>query len=158
MCRKHEKVSIKELHKEIDLIQDCINRMAKNSFLIKGWTVTIIAAIIALAPYEMNKVVVAVTMIMVTGAFWYLDGFFLRTEKLYRQLYSWVLANRKKGNREYQYDLNPHRFDSEVDGIFKVMFSKTLRWFYLPIYMIILIVIVCYLWPCICEVFLLQGK
>ena len=27
------------IHKEIDLIQSCISRMANNSFLLKGWAV-----------------------------------------------------------------------------------------------------------------------
>lgn len=30
------KMEIEELHKEIDLVQGCINRMAQNSFHIKG--------------------------------------------------------------------------------------------------------------------------
>ena len=29
------------LHKELDLIQDCISRMARNSFMLKGWSVTV---------------------------------------------------------------------------------------------------------------------
>lgn len=33
-------VSNEELFKEIDLIQNCIERMAKNSFMIKGWSLT----------------------------------------------------------------------------------------------------------------------
>ena len=37
---KEEKIQIVELHKEIDLIQSCINRMAGNSFLLKGWVVS----------------------------------------------------------------------------------------------------------------------
>lgn len=36
------------IHKEIDLIQGVINRMAQNSFLLKGWTITIIVAVLAL--------------------------------------------------------------------------------------------------------------
>ena len=39
------KVPIIERHKEIDLIQSCINRMAQNSFQVKGWTVAL---------YELN--------------------------------------------------------------------------------------------------------
>ena len=31
------KMEIEELHKEIDLVQGCINRMAQNSFHIKGY-------------------------------------------------------------------------------------------------------------------------
>ena len=36
------------LHKEIDLIQGVINRMANNSFLLKGWLVTLITVVLAL--------------------------------------------------------------------------------------------------------------
>ena len=44
------KVPIIERHKEIDLIQSCINRMAQNSFQVKGWTVALFAVILALGP------------------------------------------------------------------------------------------------------------
>lgn len=36
------------LHKEIDLIQECIKRMASNSFMLKGWTITIFAIVLAI--------------------------------------------------------------------------------------------------------------
>lgn len=36
------------LHKEIDLIQGVITRMANNSFLLKGWIVSLIAVLLAL--------------------------------------------------------------------------------------------------------------
>ena len=39
MSRDDKKISIEEIHKEIDLIQSCITRMAQNSFMIKGWFV-----------------------------------------------------------------------------------------------------------------------
>ena len=35
------------LHKEIDLIQECIKRMANNSFLLKGWTISLVAVVLA---------------------------------------------------------------------------------------------------------------
>ena len=35
------KTSNEELFKEIDLIQSCIERMARNSFYVKGWALTI---------------------------------------------------------------------------------------------------------------------
>lgn len=43
-------ISTKELHKEIDLIQSCINRMSKNSFSCKSWNLTLIAGVFALTP------------------------------------------------------------------------------------------------------------
>ena len=50
MNRNEDEVSIEEIHKEIDLIQSCITRMAQNSFTIKGWFVSIYAVILALLP------------------------------------------------------------------------------------------------------------
>lgn len=40
--------------KEIDLLQGCITRMAQNSFIIKGWTLTIIVAVVALLPQKVS--------------------------------------------------------------------------------------------------------
>lgn len=37
------------LYKEIELIQNCINRMAQNSFLIKGWALTVLAGVTAIS-------------------------------------------------------------------------------------------------------------
>ena len=55
--------------------------------------------------------------------FWYLDGFFLRTEKVYRKIYDWVLEVRPQINRELMYQLNPSKFNGkieEVESIFGV--------------------------------------
>ena len=38
------------MDKEIDLIQGCISRMAQNSFIIKGWAITLVAVALALLP------------------------------------------------------------------------------------------------------------
>ena len=40
--------------KHLEFIQNVINRMNSNSFLIKGWAVTLIAAIFALAAKDSN--------------------------------------------------------------------------------------------------------
>ena len=145
MSDEDKKISNEELHKEIDLIQSCINRMANNSFILKGWLVSILAAIVALSPEELNKFIVILVLSMATLSFWYLDAFFLRTEKLYRRMYSWVLGNRKLGKRDYQYDLNPERFNETVESIYKIMFSKTLRGFYGVIVLVIIIMTMYYL-------------
>ena len=118
------------LHKEIDLIQACITRMANNSFLLKGWTISLIAVVLALAEKALNPALLSVILLIPIISFWYLDSFFLRTEKMYREMYVWVLEKRKENDESYLYDLNPHRFEKQVDSIKKVMWSTTLRWFY----------------------------
>lgn len=120
----------KEIHKEIDLIQACIKRMARNSFLLKGWCITILVAMLNLCYKEANALIVFLGFMVPIYIFWWLDAFFLRTEKKYRKMYEWVLQERKKGNDEFLYDLNPQRFRNEVPSFMDVVLSKTL----FPIY------------------------
>lgn len=129
------------LHKEIDLIQSCINRMANNSFLIKGWTVSLIAVVLALTKDKVDFLYISIVLLIPVLGFWYLDTFFLRTEKMYRKMYEWVITNRLTSD-ERLYDLNPQRYKSDVDSSFKVMFSVTLRIFYgIPSLVLITIII-----------------
>lgn len=149
------------LHKEIDLIQDCIKRMAHNSFLLKGWTISIVAVVLALSEKNVSPYFLVLVVLVPLISFWYLDAFFLYTEKLYRKMYEWVIAERSKSNNEKMYDLNPHRFKDQLrvkkwnkekkvmeetnrlESEWTVMWSKTLRCFYfIPIVLIMMILIV----------------
>ncbi len=141
---KEEKIQIVELHKEIDLIQSCINRMAGNSFLLKGWLVSVIAIIMTIGKDGTSKAVIITTAAIVTFSFWYLDAIFLRNERLYRAMYKWVLEKRAKGDRELQYDLDPRRFNGEVDSVGKIMRSNTLKFFYGMVLLLIVLVTVYY--------------
>lgn len=119
-----------ELFKEIDLIQNCINRMSQNSFLIKGWALTIFAGVTAFTKGEnfSNPVILICTTIIPFVCFWILDTFFLRTEKKYRKMYEDMLTKRKENNTEGQFELKPHNI--KVDCYLKVMTSTTLVLFY----------------------------
>lgn len=143
-------ILLEEIHKEIDLIQSCISRMAQNSFMVKGWFVSIYAVILALLPERVNMLLLCVSLISANLIFWYLDGFFLRTEKIYRKIYDWVLEVRPKNNRELMYQINPICFKGkigEVESIWKIMWSKTLRWFYLIPLLIVMVVFVIKYFP-----------
>ena len=120
------------LHKEIDLIQSVINRMANNSFLLKGWLISIIAVVLALSKDSIvskNEYAIFIIMLLPTLTFWYLDAFFLHKEKSYRKLYDWVIENREN-NLDFLYSLDYKRFEKEVKSIFRIMFSTTLMVFY----------------------------
>jgi len=130
------------LHKEIDLIQECIKRMANNSFLIKGWTVTLIAVVLALAKDKVDFFYICLILLVPVLGFWYLDTFFLRTERMYRKMYEWVIKNRPTSD-ERMYDLNPKNYETEVDSTLSVMFSKTLRIFFgLPTLVLLIIILI----------------
>lgn len=85
------------LYKEIDLIQSCISRMAQNSFMVKGWVITLVAACCAVSSLNSSEW----KILFIFGAlaiilFWYLDAYFLKMERLYRFKYEWVINNRLK--------------------------------------------------------------
>jgi hypothetical protein len=120
------------LHKEIDLIQSIISRLANNSFLIKGWVITIIVGVLALSN---GTIIVSdvkflpVVLLIPLISFWYLDAFFLHKERMYRKLYNWVINNRMYSD-EHLYSLNYKRLQESGDGIFNAFFSLTLLCFY----------------------------
>jgi len=120
--------------KEIEIIQDIVKRMAFNSFMIKGWTVTLVAVTLLLRGSK-YQVLIAFIPILV---FWFLDAYFLWQERLYRRLYNWVIKNRMDTD-EYLFDMNAYRFKNEEQSKLRIMFSITLGWFYGSIFILTLI-------------------
>lgn len=112
------------LFKEIDFIQGCISRMARNSFEIKKWTVGLITIMLgvlgsnrfaALLDYPMK---ISLLLLMIICTFWYLDAYFLRLERLYRLKYNWVIKNHyfyHTVSYEYAFDLNPYNESMILD-------------------------------------------
>lgn len=130
------KENLKEyMLKEIDIIQDVIKRMAFNSFIIKGWAITLVVVTLLLKGTEKNQIWIAFIPLLI---FWFLDAYFLWQERMYRKLYEWVINNRLK-TEEYLFDMNAYRFKDEVQSRGRIMFSITLGWFYGSIAILIII-------------------
>ncbi len=75
--------------KHLELIQGVINRMAGNSFTIKGWGTALIAAILAFLAKD-GRPQYAWIAILPTIVFWFLDAYYLSLERAYRGLYDSV--------------------------------------------------------------------
>ena len=130
-----EKESLKEyMLKEVDIIQEIIRRMAFNSFMIKGWAITLVVVALLLKGTEYQVWIAFIPLLV----FWFLDAYFLWQERMYRKLYEWVIKNRLKTD-EYLFDMNAYRFKDEVQSRFRIMFSITLGWFYGSIAILIII-------------------
>ncbi len=112
--------------KHLEFIQFVISRMATNSFLIKGWSITIASAIFVLSTKDGNPSLIPVAYLPVI-VFWFLDAYFLRQERLYRKLYNDVRA---KVPDEIDFSLDATVYSKSVDGYLKTFFSITLRWFH----------------------------
>lgn len=143
------KVSTEVLHKEIDLIQSCITRMADCSFKLKGWYISLVTIAITLLLGQGCKMfVIGGFLFIVTTLFWILDGFFLKMETLYRWKYNWVIKKRLEGDNKYLYDLNPYEknmwdeLKNKNECIMKFILSKTLFIMYGVAWIISLILLV----------------
>jgi hypothetical protein len=112
--------------KHLEFIQNVIRRMNKNSFLIKGWTVTLVSALFALAAKDANLKYVMISYIIIP-TFWILDGFFIATERKYRELYREVA---KKSESEIDFDMDASRFGIGNNTWIVGIISKTLIPFY----------------------------
>jgi hypothetical protein len=72
--------------KHLEFIQGIVSRLATNSFVTKGWALTVAAAIYGFAANHLNPWIAAVGFVPTLG-FWWLDAYFLRQERLFRCLY-----------------------------------------------------------------------
>jgi len=125
-------------HKHLDFIQAAINRMAGNSFLLKGWSITLIVAIFALASGRESKVFLVLISLLPALMFWGLDGFFLHQERLFRALYDKV---RLLSENEIDFSMDTSPFLDSVASWSEVLRSKTLLVFHLTIVAIIAVVL-----------------
>lgn len=120
-----------KMHKHLELVQGVINRMANNSFMLKGWAVTLVAGIFALAGKDADKLYFLVAYVPVL-VFWGLDAYYLLQERLYRSLYEKV---RKTEEKDIDFSLiaTTEEFYSNKNCYCSCLLSKTELWFYLPL-------------------------
>lgn len=81
--------------------------MATNSFLLRGWTVTLVAALFALAAKDADSRFVLVAYLP-SILFWILDGYYLAQERRFRDLYAEVV---KKSETEIVFSMDAGKFD-----------------------------------------------
>jgi len=119
--------------KHLELIQGLINRMSSNSFMLKGWAVTLVAGIFALSANGTDKRFFIIAYIPVL-VFWFLDAYYLLQEKLYRSLYDEV---RQKIDSDIDFDLKTDKYKTKIiKPYLGCLASKTEMFYYLPLALI----------------------
>jgi hypothetical protein len=118
---------ISDKHKHLDFVQAAINRMASNLFLLKGWSITLIAALFALAAKDSNRFYVLIAYFPLF-IFWSLDGYFLSQERKFRALYDHV---RKLDEKQIDFSMDTRPFNGDSrNHWFGAMSSRTLVIYY----------------------------
>lgn len=147
--------------KHLDHLQGVITRHNSNSFVIKGWTITIVTAIFALAGTWKEPILAIIALVPIL-VFWILDSFYLANERCFVSLYSAAINGyslkirnenllskykEKTDTGEGQYIIDPEKEveikSSEYSMNFmpfriiarnnwqNVLTSKTIAWFYI---------------------------
>lgn len=122
--------------KHLEFIQAVINRMSANSFLLKGWSVTLVAALFALAAKDANPKYVVIAYLPVL-IFWLIDGYFLSQERLFRALYD---DTRRKNDDEIDFSMDVRNFLGGRNSWPRAFFASTLVLFYASLIVMMLII------------------
>lgn len=77
--------------KHLEFVQAAISRMATNSFLFKGWAITVAAGLAAFGAANTKTALLAIALIS-TVMFWALDGYYLWLERGFVELHKIVAA------------------------------------------------------------------
>lgn len=83
----------------LQFVQAAIGRMATNSFLFKGWAITIAAALAAFAAADTKAGLLTIALVS-TVLFWGLDGYYLWLERGFVKLHEKV-AEKKEAQIDF---------------------------------------------------------
>lgn len=118
--------------KHLEFIQNVITRMNSNSFVIKGWTITIVSALIALYASSKNECFILVAVVP-TFIFWFLDAYYLQQERKFRGLYNDIAGVSEKPKDLKPFEMRPDLYIGGKYNYFDVFKSNTILPLYLPI-------------------------
>lgn len=114
--------------KHLEMIQGVINRLGSNSFMVKGWSMAILATAILFMSRDINNADFLMLCFLIPAlAFWILDGYFLWQERLFRGIYNDV---REQETTDFFMNI-PEQMKKPKCKWHHAIFSVTLVIFYL---------------------------
>ena len=121
-----------EKEKLLEFIQDVINRLSNQCFLIKGWTITLITALLIFskgAAEVKYNLLFAFLIIMFGG----LDGYYLRQERIFRAHFNKIVQSNEQSvyNMDVSYLKKDVSYISCIFSITNIIFYASLLSFLL---------------------------
>ena len=111
--------------KHLELIQSVIDRMARNSSLLKGWAATVVTGLYALTFDDITGAHVLLSTFL-TAYFALLDSYYLAKERAFRNLYEETAA---KNEADIDFSMKRENTDRLGDW-FDAFLSTTIWLFY----------------------------
>ena len=112
--------------KHLEFVQAVVARLANNSFLMKGWALTVAGLILGFAVDQGSSQIATAALLPVAG-FWGLDAYFLRQERLFRRLYD---AVRRPNAGIEPFSMDTRAVAGAVPSWWATAWSRTLLPFY----------------------------
>lgn len=132
--------------KHLEFIQTIVTRLNTNSFLIKGWSIAIVSAILAMvAGTKQNRFLLIGVGVAIV--FWLLDTYYLTQERRFRGLYSDVAGISKKPKIIKDFAMRPDLYTGGRYSYLCVFFSPTIIFLYLPIVAALVIIFLYFVEP-----------
>ena len=118
--------------KHLEMIQGIINRLGHNSFLVKGWSLAVLAAgMFFISRNAIQIDFIILTFLIPVIGFWILDGYFLWQENLFVDVYNRV-------RRQETTDFSMEHTHNPENSYWASLFSGTLITFYVFEFLFIL--------------------
>ena len=118
------------LIKHLEMIQGVVSRLAHDSFLVKGWSMALLAAgVIFIAREDVHSSFVMLAFVVPVFGFWLLDAYFLWQERLFRKLYDKI---RQQQDTDFSMNWKERgvRPEGWWEGVMRAFWSCTLILFY----------------------------
>ena len=112
--------------------------MAQSSFAMKAAAVTLISAAFIFALNE-KSLEGRLAGLFPAAAFWGLDAYYLRRERLFRKLYDAVRLEPDVGHPLAPFSMDTSPFRYGVPGWLASCFAGSVVWFYGPLFLVILL-------------------
>lgn len=115
--------------KHLEMIQAIIIRMAQNSFMIKGWALTLVVAMFAFVPKTAGLFIpIIIVPILI---FTLLDAYYLQLERRYRKLYD-IVRNKEEAEIDFELKITKECKDYS-NSFLNCTFSRSILFYYISI-------------------------
>jgi len=122
--------------KHLEFIQNVVTRMNTNSFQIKGWSVTIASALLAISASTKNEYFI-LSAIFPTLVFWFLDSYYLTQERKFRGLYDDVAGVSGNPKDIQVFAMRPDLYVGGKYSYLSSFLSRTVLGLYLPVIIVL---------------------
>ena len=123
--------------KHLEFIQNVITRMNTNSFQIKGWSVIIASALLAIYASTKNNYFF-LAAVFPTIIYWFLDAYYLNQERKFRGLYNDVAGVTDEPKEIELFAMRPDLYVGGKYSYWSAFFSITILKMYLSMIVILI--------------------